>query len=62
MTANILSTPTNLDLDQLKDAFFENIRLRLGVTSLTLSLIPNTMKPLTITQSRCIVSERRMPQ
>jgi hypothetical protein len=38
MTANILSTPTNLDLDQLKDAFFENIRLRLGGDIIDLEL------------------------
>lgn len=40
MTANILSTPTNLDLDQLKDAFFENIRLRLGGDIIDLELDP----------------------
>ena len=40
MTANILSTPTNLDLDQIKDAFIENIRLRLGGDIIDLELDP----------------------
>jgi len=40
MTASILSTPTGLDLDQIKDAFFENIRLRLGGDIIDLELDP----------------------
>jgi len=40
MTANILSTPTNLDLDQLKEAFFDNIRYRLGDGIIDLELDP----------------------
>jgi hypothetical protein len=40
MTANILSTPTNLDLQEIKEAFFENIRLRLGGDIIDLELDP----------------------
>lgn len=40
MTASILSTPTNLDLDQLKEAFFDNIRYRLGDGIIDLELDP----------------------
>lgn len=40
MTASILSTPTNLTLDELKQALFENIRLRLGGDIIDLELDP----------------------
>jgi hypothetical protein len=40
MTASILSTPTNLTLDQLKEALFNNIRLRLGGDIVDLELDP----------------------
>jgi len=40
MSTGILSTPTNLDLDQIKEAFFENIRLRLGGDIVDLELDP----------------------
>jgi hypothetical protein len=39
-TASILSTPTNYDLEQIKQAFFENIRLRLGGDIIDLELDP----------------------
>jgi len=40
MTTSILSTPTNLDLQEIKEAFFENIRLRLGGDIIDLELDP----------------------
>lgn len=40
MTANILSTPTNLTLDELKQALFDNISLRLGGSIIDLELDP----------------------
>jgi hypothetical protein len=40
MTANILSTPTNYDLEELKQALFENIHLRLGGDIIDLELDP----------------------
>lgn len=40
MTANILSTPTNLNLEEIKEAFFENVRLRLGGGIIDLELDP----------------------
>jgi hypothetical protein len=40
MTANILSTPTNLNLDELKDALFTNLRLRLGDGIIDIELDP----------------------
>lgn len=40
MTANILSTPTNLNLDELKEALFNNLRLRLGGDIIDLELDP----------------------
>jgi hypothetical protein len=40
MTANILSTPTNLTLEELKQALFENIRLRMGGDIIDLELDP----------------------
>jgi hypothetical protein len=40
MATNILSTPTNYDLEQIKEAFFENIRLRLGGDIIDLELEP----------------------
>ena len=39
-TASILSTPTGLTLDQLKDALFQNIRYRLGDGIIDLELDP----------------------
>lgn len=41
MTANILNTPTNLNLQELKQALFENIRLRLGGDIIDLELDPD---------------------
>lgn len=41
MAANILNTPTNLDLDQLKSGLFENLRLRLGGDIIDLELDPS---------------------
>lgn len=40
MTANILSTPTNLTLDEMKDGLFQNIRYRLGEGIVDLELDP----------------------
>jgi hypothetical protein len=40
MTANILGTPTNYNLDELKQAVFENVRLRLGGGIVDLELDP----------------------
>lgn len=40
MTANTLTTPTNLKLEELKEALFENIRLRLGGDIIDLELDP----------------------
>jgi hypothetical protein len=40
MTANILNTPTNLNLAELKQAMFENIRLRLGGDIIDLEIDP----------------------
>lgn len=40
MVANVLNTPTNLDLDELKQAIFENCRLRLGGDIIDLELDP----------------------
>jgi hypothetical protein len=40
MTANILSTPTNLNLDELKEALFTNLRLRLGDGIIDIELDP----------------------
>jgi len=40
MVANILATPTNLNLAELKQALFENIRLRLGGDIIDLELDP----------------------
>ena len=40
MVASVLSTPTNLTLDELKDALFQNIRLRLGEGIIDLELDP----------------------
>jgi hypothetical protein len=40
MAANILDTPTNLNLAELKQAMFENIRLRLGGDIIDLELDP----------------------
>ena len=39
-TANILSTPTNLNLEELKQALFENVRLRMGGDIIDLELDP----------------------
>jgi len=41
MTTNILSTPTNYNLEELKEAMFENIRLRLGGDIIDLELDPD---------------------
>lgn len=41
MAANILDTPTNLNLQELKQALFENIRLRLGGDIIDLELDPD---------------------
>lgn len=40
MAANILDTPTNLNLQELKQALFENVRLRLGGDIIDLELDP----------------------
>lgn len=40
MSTNILSTPTNYNLEELKEAMFENIRLRLGGDIIDLELDP----------------------
>lgn len=40
MPTNILSTPTNLNLEEIKEAFFENIRLRMGGDIIDLELDP----------------------
>jgi hypothetical protein len=40
MVASILTTPTNLTLDELKEALFNNIRLRLGGDIIDLELDP----------------------
>lgn len=40
MATNILSTPTNYNLQELKQALFENIRLRLGGDIIDLELDP----------------------
>jgi len=40
MSTNILSTPTNYNLEELKEALFENIRLRLGGDIIDLELDP----------------------
>ena len=40
MTADILSTPTNLNLEELKEALFNNLRLRLGGDIVDLELDP----------------------
>jgi hypothetical protein len=41
MAANILNTPTNLTLNELKQALFENVRLRLGGDIIDLELDPD---------------------
>lgn len=40
MATNILSTPTNYNLEELKQALFENVRLRLGGDIVDLELDP----------------------
>jgi len=40
MTADILSTPTSLNLEELKQALFENVRLRMGGDIIDLELDP----------------------
>ena len=40
MAADLLSTPTNLNLEELKQALFENVRLRLGGDIIDLELDP----------------------
>lgn len=40
MAADILATPTNLNLEELKQALFENVRLRLGGDIIDLELDP----------------------
>jgi hypothetical protein len=40
MTTNILSTPANYNLEELKQALFENVRLRLGGDIIDLELDP----------------------
>jgi hypothetical protein len=40
MAADILATPTNYDLNELKSALFENLRLRLGGDIIDLELDP----------------------
>jgi len=40
MAANILATPTNLNLQELKQALFDNLRLRLGGDIIDLELDP----------------------
>ena len=39
-TANILSTPSGLTLDELKQALFQNVRYRLGDGIIDLELDP----------------------
>lgn len=41
MAANILNTPTNYNLQELKQAVFENVRLRLGGDIIDLELDPD---------------------
>jgi hypothetical protein len=41
MAADLLATPTNLDLTQLKEGLFENLRLRLGGDIVDLELDPD---------------------
>ena len=40
MVASVLNTPTNLTEDELKEALFNNIRLRLGGDIIDLELDP----------------------
>jgi len=40
MAADLLATPTNLDLTQLKEGLFENLRLRMGGDIIDLELDP----------------------
>jgi hypothetical protein len=40
MTTNILSTPTNYNLEELKQALFENVRLRMGGDIIDIELDP----------------------
>ena len=40
MSANILSTPSGLTLDELKQALFQNVRYRLGDGIIDLELDP----------------------
>ena len=40
MAADLLSTPTNLNLEELKQSLFENVRLRLGGDIIDLELDP----------------------
>jgi hypothetical protein len=40
MAADLLATPTNLNLEELKQALFENVRLRLGGDIIDLELDP----------------------
>lgn len=40
MSTNILSTPTNYNLEELKEALFENVRLRLGGDIIDLEIDP----------------------
>jgi phosphoribosylformylglycinamidine (FGAM) synthase PurS component len=40
MAADPLSTPTNYNLQEIKSAFFENLRLRLGGDIIDLELDP----------------------
>jgi hypothetical protein len=40
MSTNILSTPTNYNLEELKQALFENVRLRMGGDIIDLELDP----------------------
>ena len=41
MAADLLATPTNLDLTQLKEGLFDNLRLRLGGDIIDLELDPD---------------------
>jgi hypothetical protein len=41
MAADLLATPTNLDLTQLKEGLFENLRLRMGGDIIDLELDPD---------------------
>lgn len=41
MAADLLATPTNLDLTQLKEGLFENLRLRMGGDIVDLELDPD---------------------